>query len=182
MGQQLPVTDSHRHFRFTRRAQEVPIKRPPALDGLLIQNRQEACSIDDAIRRRINPGNLGSQDRVQREGGNIDVFGAMLQLEVPLLLRPLKGLLGAYLRDPAAGVLSLRRRAGMVPPTRAGSHTCASDPCAGGTTSRTSVDRCSAPFYGAEPELSQGHPSPRHLDAVRRLWTTRERGGKASPG
>lgn len=53
---------------------------------------------------------LASRDRVVREGGCIDVFGAMLQLEVPLLLRPLKGLLGAYLREPAPGVLVTTQR------------------------------------------------------------------------
>ena len=53
---------------------------------------------------------LGTRDRVEREGGNIDVFGAILQLEVPLLLRPLKGLLGAYLREPTPGVLVTTQR------------------------------------------------------------------------
>ena len=48
---------------------------------------------------------LCSRHRVEREGGGIDVFGAMLHLDVPLVLRPLKGLLGAYLREPARGVL-----------------------------------------------------------------------------
>ena len=53
---------------------------------------------------------LGSRDRVGSEGGNIDVFGAILQLEVPLLLRPLEGLLGVYLREPAPGVLVTTKR------------------------------------------------------------------------
>lgn len=53
---------------------------------------------------------LGSRDRVEHEGGNIDVFGTILHLEVPLLLRPLKGLLGAYLREPTPGVLITTQR------------------------------------------------------------------------
>jgi len=53
---------------------------------------------------------LGSQDWVKREGGNIDVFSAILLLDVPLLLRPLKGLLGAYLREPTPGVLVTTER------------------------------------------------------------------------
>jgi len=53
---------------------------------------------------------IGSRDRVEREGGNIDVFHAILQLELPLLLRPLRGLLGAYLRDPMPGVLVTTQR------------------------------------------------------------------------
>ena len=53
---------------------------------------------------------LGSRDSIRREGGNVDVFGAILRLEVALLLRPLDGLLGAYLREPAPGVLVTTRR------------------------------------------------------------------------
>ncbi len=53
---------------------------------------------------------LGSQQRVECDGDNIDVFGALVQLGVPLVLRPLKGLLGAYLREPALGVLITTRR------------------------------------------------------------------------
>lgn len=53
---------------------------------------------------------LGNRKRIESRGGNIDVFGAIVQLGVPLLLRPLDGLLGAYLREPASGVLVTTRR------------------------------------------------------------------------
>ena len=53
---------------------------------------------------------LGSRDDIEREGGNIDVFDVILRLEVALLLRPLDGLLGAYLREPTPGVLVTTRR------------------------------------------------------------------------
>lgn len=53
---------------------------------------------------------LGSRDGIEREGGNVDVFGAILRLKVTLLLRPLDGLLGAYLREPAPGVLITTQR------------------------------------------------------------------------
>ena len=53
---------------------------------------------------------LGSRELMERGVGNIDVFGAILQLEVPLLLRPLEGLLGAYLREPTPGVLVTTQR------------------------------------------------------------------------
>ena len=43
-------------------------------------------------------------------GGNVDVFGAIHAIDLPLLLRPLQGLLGAYLRDPAPGVLVTTQR------------------------------------------------------------------------
>jgi Zn-dependent peptidase ImmA (M78 family)/predicted secreted protein len=53
---------------------------------------------------------LDSQQKMERQGGSIDVFGATLSVELPLLLRPLKGLLGAYLRDPIPGVLVTTER------------------------------------------------------------------------
>lgn len=46
------------------------------------------------------------------EGGSdrVDVFGMLLRLNVSLLFRPLKGLLGACLRNPALGVLISTQR------------------------------------------------------------------------
>ena len=54
--------------------------------------------------------NLGTEDRVTQEGGRVDVFEAAVRLEVPLLFRPLEGLLGAFLNDPIPGVLVTTRR------------------------------------------------------------------------
>lgn len=53
---------------------------------------------------------LGSRDRWEREGGRIDVFGAIDQFGLPLMFQPLDGLLGAYLVKPSAGVLITTRR------------------------------------------------------------------------
>ena len=53
---------------------------------------------------------LGVEDTAREKGGNIDVFEAMLKVELPHLLRPLKGLLGAYLQDPTPGVLVTTQR------------------------------------------------------------------------
>ena len=47
---------------------------------------------------------------IEARGGAIDVFGAIQALDLPLLLRPLQGLLGAYLSDPAPGVLVTTQR------------------------------------------------------------------------
>jgi Zn-dependent peptidase ImmA (M78 family) len=47
---------------------------------------------------------------MQQSGGNIDVFGAALREKLTLLLRPLGGLLGAYIPDPMPGVLVTTRR------------------------------------------------------------------------
>ena len=43
-------------------------------------------------------------------GGNVDVFGSIHALDLALLVRPLKGLLGAYLSDPVPGVLVTTQR------------------------------------------------------------------------
>jgi Zn-dependent peptidase ImmA (M78 family) len=53
---------------------------------------------------------LGTRERMQRHGGGIDVFGATHTLGLPLLLRPLQGLLGAYIPTPIPGVLVTTER------------------------------------------------------------------------
>jgi Zn-dependent peptidase ImmA (M78 family) len=52
----------------------------------------------------------GTRAALQGIGGNIDVFRAAVSEKLPLLLRPLKGLLGAYLPDPIPGVLVTTQR------------------------------------------------------------------------
>ena len=54
--------------------------------------------------------NLGTRDRLERDGVGVDVFEAVSQMGLPLLFRPLDGLIGAYLRDPQPGVLVTTRR------------------------------------------------------------------------
>lgn len=53
---------------------------------------------------------LDLKPRIEARGGNIDVFGAIQTIDLPLLLRPLEGLLGAYLIDTAPGVLVTTQR------------------------------------------------------------------------
>ena len=53
---------------------------------------------------------LDLRQQVGARGGNVDVFGAIQAIDLPLLLRPLQGLLGAYLNDPAPGVLVTTQR------------------------------------------------------------------------
>jgi len=52
----------------------------------------------------------GTRAALQGHGGGIDVFGAAVREHLPLLLRPLKGLLGAFLPDPIPGVLVTTQR------------------------------------------------------------------------
>jgi hypothetical protein len=53
---------------------------------------------------------LETRAAIESRGGSVDVFGAIYSLDLPLLLRPLEGLLGAYLSDPSPGVLVTTQR------------------------------------------------------------------------
>lgn len=53
---------------------------------------------------------LGVRERMETGGGAINVFALIHQLGVPLLLRPLEGLLGAYINFPSNGILVTTRR------------------------------------------------------------------------
>ncbi|MGE5501922.1 MAG: ImmA/IrrE family metallo-endopeptidase, partial [Ignavibacteriales bacterium] len=53
---------------------------------------------------------LGIRSKIEGRGGRVDVFGAILDLDLPLLFRPLKGLLGAYLPGPYPGIMVTNQR------------------------------------------------------------------------
>lgn len=53
---------------------------------------------------------LRSRQHIEAAGGNIDVFAAIHALDLPLLVRPLQGLLGAFFSDPGPGVLVTTQR------------------------------------------------------------------------
>lgn len=53
---------------------------------------------------------LHLREQVETAGGNVDVFEAIRAIDLPLLLRPLKNLLGAYLTHPEVGVLITTQR------------------------------------------------------------------------
>ena len=53
---------------------------------------------------------LGTEETLTASGGSVDVFGAISALGVPLLLRPLRNLLGAFLNDPVPGILVTTER------------------------------------------------------------------------
>lgn len=69
----------------------------------------------DAIRNGVAKaarlhGQLGTQTAMVAQLGCIDVFNTISHLEIALLLRPLNGLLGAYLTAPAPGILVTTQR------------------------------------------------------------------------
>jgi hypothetical protein len=53
---------------------------------------------------------LDVRSQIEVRGGNVDVFAALLAVDVPVLLRPLEGLLGAYLSVPSPGILVTTQR------------------------------------------------------------------------
>lgn len=53
---------------------------------------------------------LDLRQQTEAAGGNVDVFAAIHALDLPLLMRPLQALLGAYLSDPGPGILVTTRR------------------------------------------------------------------------
>lgn len=53
---------------------------------------------------------LGVRSRIESEGGAVNVFGHIHDVGVPLLLRPLKNLLGAFLNVPVPGILITTER------------------------------------------------------------------------
>lgn len=53
---------------------------------------------------------LGLRQQIEQRGGVIDVFEIYRSRDLPLLVRPLKGLLGAYIEAPIPGVLVTSQR------------------------------------------------------------------------
>lgn len=53
---------------------------------------------------------MNSRQLAEQEGAMVDIFAAIHALDVPLLLKPLRGLLGAYLSEPIPGILVTTER------------------------------------------------------------------------
>lgn len=53
---------------------------------------------------------LSVKEQIEETGGAINVFAAISELDVPLLFRPLDGLLGAFLNFPTRGILVTTQR------------------------------------------------------------------------
>src|ERR1700733_1717919 len=47
---------------------------------------------------------------VEAQGSNVDVFGAIVKEKIPLMFRPLEGLLGAFLPGPVPGIIVTTQR------------------------------------------------------------------------
>ncbi len=66
------------------------------------------------LRGRREAGRLhrefGMRERIKQHGGRIDVFETIVGCGVPLLFKPLDGLLGVFMDEPIAGVLVTTKR------------------------------------------------------------------------
>jgi len=51
-----------------------------------------------------------TEARAKSGEGRIDVFGMLVDSNIPVMFRPLKNLLGAYLDDPGQGVMVTTQR------------------------------------------------------------------------
>jgi len=74
---------------------------------------------EDSIRRGVQEAArlhmaLGTQAALVRAPGSVDVFDAVTELDIALLIRPLEGLLGAFVREPTPGILITSKRPSSV--------------------------------------------------------------------
>jgi predicted secreted protein/Zn-dependent peptidase ImmA (M78 family) len=53
---------------------------------------------------------LAVRSQIEAVPGSIDVFGAIVRMKIPLMFRPLDGLLGTYLPKPAPGIMVTTER------------------------------------------------------------------------
>ena len=75
----------------------------------MARNYREAVLAGSMAASRLH-ATLNSRDEIASQGGSIDVFRAINTLRIPLILRPLQGLLGAYLNRPSPGILVTTER------------------------------------------------------------------------
>ena len=67
----------------------------------ILRGKREAARIHRAF---------GMRERIEADGGRIDVFDTIVKSGVPLLFKPLDGLLGVYINDPMPGVMVTTKR------------------------------------------------------------------------
>lgn len=53
---------------------------------------------------------FGMRERIEKDGGRIDVFGTIVKCGVPLIFKPLDGLLGVFIDAPMPGVMVTTKR------------------------------------------------------------------------
>ena len=53
---------------------------------------------------------LDLRHQIESQASNVDVFGTIVKEKIPLVFRPLEGLLGAFLPGPAPGIIVTDRK------------------------------------------------------------------------
>ena len=53
---------------------------------------------------------LGLRHQIEKRSSSIDVFGTIIKKKIPLMFRPLDGLLGAFVANPAPGIIVTTKR------------------------------------------------------------------------
>ena len=76
---------------------------------MVAANYQSAVRAGTLAAARLHQ-ELDLRRHIEAAGGNVDIFAVIHALDIPLLVRPLKGLLGAYLNDPSPGILVTTER------------------------------------------------------------------------
>jgi hypothetical protein len=74
-----------------------------------MRNLREAILRGTRAASRVHR-DLGLRKELEARGGRVDVFGIIVQRELPLLFRPLDSLLGVYMPHPMAGILITTKR------------------------------------------------------------------------
>lgn len=74
-----------------------------------------ASNYSDAVRNGVTAAGrlqrqIGLREQMQADPGAVDIFAIIAGLDLPLMVRPLKGLLGAYINTPAPGILITTER------------------------------------------------------------------------
>ena len=73
-----------------------------------MQNRREAILAGIATASRLHRS-LDLRRLVEHDCARIDVFGSIIRSKIPLVFRPLEGLLGAYLPSPKGIIITTQR-------------------------------------------------------------------------
>jgi len=72
-------------------------------------NRRDSV-LDGTLQAELLHRELKTQEQLQKGSGCVDIFSIILQLEIELVFRPLRGLLGAYVPGSSPGILITTER------------------------------------------------------------------------
>jgi hypothetical protein len=74
-----------------------------------VKSRRDAILEDSKAAARIHQ-ELEMRRQVETQASSVDVFGTIVRQRIPLVFKPLDGLLGAYLPRPIPGIIVTTQR------------------------------------------------------------------------